>query len=109
MIARKGIDCTPEIASWRRANPIRKWLDAQPRPRGARLALLRKGLGVTRQAVYRWMHGISLPGTKRLVAIAKITNCSLPAYLRWWDEMPQGDQSPCVVQPQASESTHPRS
>jgi transcriptional regulator with XRE-family HTH domain len=107
--SRKGIDCTPEIEEWRKQNPIRRWLDEKPRPRGARIKLLSEKLGVTKSALYRWMHGENLPDVQRMQATMTIVRSSITEYMRWWNRMPHEDTTPCVVQPQASESTPVRS
>ncbi len=98
MDSRKKVEPTPAIVAWRKANPIRKWIDAKPKPRGARIAYLVKELGVVRYAVYRWMHGVNLPDTARFSAILAIVRCSAATYMKWWNSMPQEERL-CVVQP----------
>jgi hypothetical protein len=108
--SRKKVEATPAVQAWRKANPIRKWIDAKPKPRGARIGYLVEHLGVVRYAVYRWMHGVNLPDTARFSAILAIIRCSSATYMKWWNQMPQGEQ-PCVVQPQgetAVSSSTPR-
>jgi predicted DNA-binding transcriptional regulator AlpA len=87
--ARYRIDCTPEIEAWRKANPIRKWLDSVPPLKRRRLKQLREKLGLGRESIYRYMHGQNLPTPERFMSLLAIIRCSVTTYMDWWKSMPK--------------------
>lgn len=86
MKARNVIDVTPAVERWREANPIRLWLDKQPKAEG--FARLLRKLAVTRSAIYTWIHGKSLPPADKLLDVCELIGVGYRTYIRWWRKFP---------------------
>jgi len=91
MPRREKIDVTPEVEEWRKANPIRLWIDSLPEGVGFRKII--KATGVTRSGVYCWMHGKSLPPADTLLDLCTIIGVGYRTYIRWWREYPKPQAS----------------
>jgi transcriptional regulator with XRE-family HTH domain len=69
------------IETWRSRNPIMTWVQQTEQPYGW-MGRLAAELGVTRQAIYRWLIGETSPQAEHLDALSKLTK-SIVNYEDW--------------------------
>jgi hypothetical protein len=60
------------VAKWRRRNPIMLWVERTGQPYGW-LGRMAEDIGVSRQAIYRWLIGDTSPQARHLDELAKLT------------------------------------
>ncbi len=78
-----------KVEAWRRANPIRRWLDAAgPLAMRARHKQLRDTFGMVRQAVYGWMHGLCEPADEKWPLLTRMTGVTRAEWDKWFNRKP---------------------
>lgn len=72
-----GLDEIPPNEPLREVLPFDERLRTVLQERGVSQAQLHRTIGGSTSAIFKWLNGISLPSTDRLIAIAKCLDCSV--------------------------------
>lgn len=84
-VKRQGASATD---AWRQKSPLRRWVEAQ----GKEMKDIAQKLGVTRQQLYNYLTGYSIPDLERAVTISEMTGIELREWVRWYRLKPRAAQ-----------------
>lgn len=92
---RKFPAASPALEAWRKRNPLARWMVRQGGlsgrgPGGKKVVPeLAKKLGCSRQQIYNWIQGYSIPPLSRVAAITKATGITAQQWLAWLAKLPE--------------------
>lgn len=77
---------------WVEENPLRASLAAEATRAKTSLTNVLQGvaesIGVSRQTMFNWLNGDTMPDSRNLVKIADRADFSVDEYVHWWEQRP---------------------